>query len=98
MESIIRQDAEEPRSGDDAVDRWKATLGLVAKLMSRPTFYPGMRFQDLVEIADRVGEVMVKHPSERTDGLSELYFAAAQNTIQYVRSLAQVQGSRPMVC
>jgi nucleolar pre-ribosomal-associated protein 2 len=31
---------------------WKSIVSLAAKLMSRPTFYDGIKFQDLVHIAD----------------------------------------------
>ena len=41
------------------LESWKLVLSLETKLMSRPTFYERMSFQDLVETADAVSKALV---------------------------------------
>ncbi|KAI5465513.1 Urb2/Npa2 family-domain-containing protein [Mariannaea sp. PMI_226] len=67
-----------------SVDGWKLILGLSTKLMSRPTFYDGMKFSDIVDVADAMSDLSSSTSTE--DGtlsdLIQIFFAMASTTIR----------------
>ncbi|PNY23657.1 Nucleolar pre-ribosomal-associated protein 2 [Tolypocladium capitatum] len=44
-------------------DGWKLVFGLATKMMGRPTFYDGMGFSDLVEIAEAMSSISTESPT-----------------------------------
>ncbi|EFY86766.1 hypothetical protein MAC_07170 [Metarhizium acridum CQMa 102] len=46
----------EPATKDD-VNSWKLVLGLICKIMKRPTFHEGMRFSDLVDASETLSHL-----------------------------------------
>lgn len=88
-----------------SLDGWRYILGLSTKLMSRPTFYEGMQFSDLVDVADAMSDISSSTPTQ--DGtltnLINAYFEMASTTIQRMaehiddRSLKYFEESRSFI-
>ncbi|KPM36733.1 hypothetical protein AK830_g9820 [Neonectria ditissima] len=88
-----------------SVEGWKLILGLSTKLMGRPTFYEGMQFSDIVEVADAMSDLSSSTSTD--DGtLSDLitaFFAMSSATIHQMaehiedRSLKYFQESREFI-
>lgn len=43
-----------------SLSSWRAVLSLTTKMMGRPTFYEGMRFSDLVEVAEAMSGICIE--------------------------------------
>ncbi|KAG9257258.1 Urb2/Npa2 family-domain-containing protein [Emericellopsis atlantica] len=67
-----------------SLDSWKAMFSLSAKLMSRSTFYEGMAFQHLLDMANYVVPSVNQSPAEALSELVERFSAMATATIQRV--------------
>ncbi|KAI8677277.1 Urb2 domain-containing protein [Fusarium sp. Ph1] len=88
-----------------SLDGWRHILGLSTKLMSRPTFYEGMQFSDLVDVADAMSDISSSTPTQ--DGtltnLINAYLEMASVTIQQMaehiddRSLKYFEESRSFI-
>ncbi|RSL99731.1 hypothetical protein CEP52_009539 [Fusarium oligoseptatum] len=88
-----------------SLDGWRYILGLATKLMSRPTFYEGMQFSDLVDVADAMSDISSSTPTQ--DGtltnLLNAYFEMASVTIQQMaehiddRSIKYFEESRSFI-
>ncbi|KAM5351292.1 hypothetical protein ACJ41O_004015 [Fusarium nematophilum] len=67
-----------------SVEGWRFILGLSTKLMGRPTFYEGMHFSDLVDVADAMSDISSSTPTQ--DGtltdLIQAYYEMASATIR----------------
>ncbi|KAF4466191.1 nucleolar pre-ribosomal-associated 2 [Fusarium albosuccineum] len=67
-----------------SIEGWRYILGLSTKLMGRSTFYDGMQFADIVEVADAMPDLSSSTPTQ--DGtLTDLitaYYAMASATIR----------------
>lgn len=88
-----------------SVEGWKMILSLATKLMSRPTFYDDMSFDDNVEVADAMADLSSSTPTN--DGtlsdLIEIFFVMASVTIRQMaehieeRSLKYFEESRTFI-
>ena len=73
MGELITVQANKSRDATAAASFWKSALGLMVRFMlDRPTFYESASFDDLVGIADRLGEISLQSRDD-TDVLSALY-------------------------
>ncbi|KHN99680.1 Nucleolar 27S pre-rRNA processing, Urb2/Npa2 [Metarhizium album ARSEF 1941] len=54
------------------VNDWKLSLGLVCKVMKRPTFYDGMRFSDLVEASSALSQLSLVPEEDGTETILEV--------------------------
>jgi nucleolar pre-ribosomal-associated protein 2 len=55
--SILMSGTQRETAAKMSWEGWKSVVSLATKLMSRPTFYDGIRFQHLVHIADLASDV-----------------------------------------
>ncbi|KAM4057074.1 urb2/Npa2 family protein [Hirsutella rhossiliensis] len=84
---------------------WKIVLGLATKMMGRPTFYEGMGFSDLVEIAEAMSRISIEPQSgsEAVVELTERFFLMASATIRQMaenideRSIRYFRGASQFV-
>ncbi|VUC32227.1 unnamed protein product [Clonostachys rosea] len=74
-------------SQSSSLENWKLLLGLLTKLMRRPTFYEGMCFQHLTSIADTLSEVLV-HSSVSHEVLLEFIERYASMAVATMRQMA----------
>jgi nucleolar pre-ribosomal-associated protein 2 len=67
-----------------SIEGWRYILGLSTKLMGRATFYEGMEFSHLVDVADAMSDISSSTPTQ--DGtlidLIEAYYMMAAATIR----------------
>lgn len=84
MGLLMEKKTRKSLSQSSSLENWKLVLGLLAKLMKRPTFYEGMCFQHLTSIADTLSEVLVHTPvsQEVLVEFIERYFLMAGVTIR----------------
>ncbi|ODA80080.1 hypothetical protein RJ55_03038 [Drechmeria coniospora] len=88
-----------------SLDAWKLVLTLETKLMARPTFYPGMSFAHLVELAEAIPTVTLERSTEHLAFLElvERFSLLAAATIRQMaenidgRSLEYFQGASAFV-
>ncbi|KAF5018497.1 hypothetical protein F66182_9502 [Fusarium sp. NRRL 66182] len=87
------------------IEGWKYILGLSSKLMGRATFYDGMEFSHLVDIADAMSDLSSStptHDNTLTD-LIEAYYEMSAATIRQMtehvdeRSITYLNESRNFV-
>lgn len=87
------------------VEGWKLILGLSTKMMGRATFYEGMKFHDIVQVADAMSDLSSSIPTEDetlTD-LIEAYFTMAATTVRQMaehiedRSIKYLQESKSFI-
>ncbi|KAL6925109.1 hypothetical protein ACHAP8_001106 [Fusarium lateritium] len=88
-----------------SIDGWRYILALSTKLMSRATFYEGMQFSHLAEVADAMSDLSSSTPTQ--DGtltdLIDAYYAMAATTIRQMaehmedRSVKYLNESRSFI-
>ncbi|GKT73665.1 urb2/npa2 family protein [Colletotrichum tofieldiae] len=90
-ESITRQQRERlmeimiPKvqaAGNIDLQDWHLVLGLLVKLMRRPTFYQNMSFSDLQNIANSLAPLCDDSDSRTALGLSQLLYQLATATVR----------------
>ncbi|OLN95557.1 Nucleolar pre-ribosomal-associated protein 2 [Colletotrichum chlorophyti] len=69
----------------DPVD-WHLVLGLLVKIMRKPTFYKNMSFSDLQDIVNSLAPTCNKSDSKTALGLSQLLFELATTTIRQMNN------------
>ncbi|KAK1968472.1 Urb2/Npa2 family protein [Colletotrichum sublineola] len=79
MESIIPKIQE---AGRVDLQDWHLILGLLVKLMRRPTFYQNMSFSDLQNIANSLAPLCDESDSRTALGLSQLLYQLATATVR----------------
>ncbi|KAF6806591.1 urb2 npa2 family protein [Colletotrichum sojae] len=62
--------------------QWKLVLGLIEKIMQRPTFYENMAFSDLRKIVERLAPVCSKGDSKTALPLNELIYEISVSSIR----------------
>lgn len=88
-----------------SLSAWRNVLGLGTKMMGRPTFYKGMSFSDLVEIAEAISRISIEpqSDSETVVELIERFFLMAAATIRQMaenvdeRSIGYFRGASKFV-
>ncbi|GKU01278.1 nucleolar pre-ribosomal-associated protein 2 [Fusarium langsethiae] len=88
-----------------SIEGWRYILALSTKLMSRATFYEGMQFSHLAEVADAMSDLSSSTPTQ--DGtltdLIDAYYAMAATTIRQMaehveeRSVKYLSESRSFI-
>ncbi|OHW91241.1 urb2 npa2 family protein [Colletotrichum incanum] len=90
-ESITRQQRERlmaiiiPKvqaAGNIDLQDWHLVLGLLVKLMRRPTFYQNMSFSDLQNVANSLASLCDNSDSRTVLGLSQLLYQLATATVR----------------
>ncbi|KAJ6446623.1 Nucleolar 27S pre-rRNA processing protein [Purpureocillium lavendulum] len=84
-----------------SLDGWRLFLGLATKMAGRPTFYEGMHFNDLVQLADAMSQVSVEDSGDSAAALElvERFAVMASATLRQMaenidaRSLAYFQNA-----
>ncbi|KLO94798.1 uncharacterized protein Y057_4524 [Fusarium fujikuroi] len=67
-----------------SIEGWRYILGLSTKLMGRATFYEGMEFSHLVDVADAMSDISSSTPTQDSTliDLIEAYYLMAAATIR----------------